>query len=667
MKSGFGIRSFLIILLFLCIPFPARAYLGENTVGINTHIPEPAVIDLVVDMGLPWIRVDNDWYHHTDPCSQSITFLPALNDRVQYATSAGLCVFMTLAYTPPCASLGDTDGIHLNDVPDPELYGSYVRQSVAHFRAMGVRHFGLWNEANLQQFFEGTAQDYVQNVLVPGFEAVPLGCTDAGYSDCLVLGPDLAHVGDYDVFMEDTLNFMTDQCLMFDIFTHHIYQSFDKQVWDGDSFINALEDRRFSFTRRSMMDVLTDTGYAFNGVPVFEVWITETGYRCNPATDTGEMNYQKTHYEKTMDTQLQRDWWTNTFFYEILDSGDQLDGYGITRHQGGGNYLLKPAYTYLQELVLSMPELGEGSCEPGEPEPDEKETIAAWTEPGAVTIDGDLSDWSDTVFVELTCPEDYVSLGGACGGDEDLSARFALKWNSHALYLAVEVTDDVHINENLGELLWSGDSVQAGFDMAGNGGTSYDDTDDFEYGWALSGNTETTYRWHSPTGAPAASQDFAVTRSGGTTRYEIRLEAQSLGRTDFYAGDSFRFSWVANDDDGSGRKGLLQWTSGIAQGKNPSLFGLVTLEQESTQFQDGGVGDSDGTTTGEDGSTGESDGGEEDPGTVHGTDGGCSCRTALRISPMNSRKNTRLLLLLMLIMAAQTAASVTFRRHRKTR
>ena len=638
----------------------ARAAVGDNTVGMNTHIPAEPVSDLVVDMGVPWIRVDNNWFNHTDPCSGSMSFFSALDTRVQYALSQGLCVYMTLAYTPACASLGDSDGKNSNDVPDPALYGSYVRQSVAHYRAMGVRHFGLWNEANLEGFFEGSAADYVDNILVPGFAAVENGCADAGYGDCLVLGPDLAHVGEYDVFLEDTLNAMTTAGLVFDIFTHHIYQDFDTQVWEGDSFINALEDRRYSFTRRSLMDVLTDTGYAQNGVPSFEVWITETGHHCDPPIDAGEMDYQEYHYQETMDAQLARDWWTNTFFYEILDSGDELDGFGITRDQGGGSFLLKPAYTYLQGKVATTPSLGIGGCEvecsdgvdndgdgatdlqdPGcsglddddeSDDPEVKEAVAEYND--AVTVDGDLSEWESAEFVELSCAEDYISLGSGCTGEDDLSARFAFQWHEGALYLAVEVTDENARNENDAELLWAGDSVQAAFDMGENGGEGYDDTDDYEYGWALTSTGEASQRWHAPAAADPPGETFSVSRSGVTTIYEVRLDPGDLGQSAWVQGLSFAFSLVCNDDDGQGREGFVQWTGGIAQTKSPSLFGTVTL-QGGSPAGDGGVS-ADGGGTGQDGGgqpgvdAASRDGGPgADGGASHASgssNGGCGCR-----------------------------------------
>ena len=49
---------------------------------------------------------------------------------------------------------------------------------------MGVTHFGLWNEPNLEQFFEGSAEELVNNVVLPGYPALKDGCRDAGHNDC---------------------------------------------------------------------------------------------------------------------------------------------------------------------------------------------------------------------------------------------------------------------------------------------------------------------------------------------------------------------------------------------------------------------------------------------------------------------------------------------------
>ena len=70
----------------------------------------------------------------------------------------------------------------------------FVTDAVNRYSAApyNVTHFGIWNEPNLTQFFEGGADsidEYVDTILVPGAAAVRSAC-----NSCKVLGPDLAHL-----------------------------------------------------------------------------------------------------------------------------------------------------------------------------------------------------------------------------------------------------------------------------------------------------------------------------------------------------------------------------------------------------------------------------------------------------------------------------------------
>ena len=600
MKRTLGVCATVLLLAA-----PARAAIGDNDVGINTHIPADAVVDLCVEAGVGWIRVDNNWLQLGDPCGAMTPFAP-LDASVSYAVSRGLNVYMTLAYGPPCASTGDTDGVPNNDVPNTTLWEDYVRTAVTHYRAMGVRYFGMWNEVDLGGFWEGTAEQYVDLIVVPGIRAVRAVC-----SDCMVLGPELAHVGEVDVWLENILRRMDVVGASFDIYAHHIYNGFGGAIWDGDSFLNALEHRRFVFTRRGFLDVLTEVGHAPGGVPDREVWITETGYRCRPPTDAGEMATQSSYYMNVLDEQLAREWYTNSFFYEILDSEDEIDGFGITRRDGSGGYIRKPAFNALRDRIASEPALSGGPttqcsdgmdndgdgladmADPGCTDPDDDDeyndpppppptpTLEA-AEAGTIAIDGVFAtgEWDGSNWAELTSPDDFVSPDHAPGDANDLSARLAARWASDALYLAVDVTDDLHENSSAADMIWSQDSLQVAFDMADDGGLGYDGDDDFELGWARTGAGDVKVRWTAPTSAPPEASTMGIVRSGTHTTYEIRIPSGDLGRGAFAASDAFGFTFLVNDDDPDdafGRQGWVEWTPGIGDFKNPESFGTLVL------------------------------------------------------------------------------------------
>ncbi len=343
---------------------PARAAMGENGVGMNVHIPVPAVVELAADLGVGWVRMDNIWSHHAAPCSDDIVFRPSLDTAVREAVAQGLQVFMTLAYTAPCASLGDHDDRSSNDVPVASMFANFIRQAVAHYRQMDVRHFGLWNEPNSTGFFAGSVDQFADHVLIPSFPAVAQGCREAGYDDCRVLGPELAHQGDYDVFLETVLKRLQAAGLMFDILTHHSYQAVSTSIYERDSFVNALDDRRFSFTRRSFLDVLQDVGLAHDGEPDLEVWITETGAYVNPPKDADGMRAQANHFMEVLNVQLARPWYTKTFFYELIDPGNAADGHGIAAVNADATFFLKDAYLTLQHRLLTDSRLS-GPAPPG--------------------------------------------------------------------------------------------------------------------------------------------------------------------------------------------------------------------------------------------------------------------------------------------------------------
>ena len=359
-----------LVSLMLASSVSAYTSYGRNAVGMNTHIPLPQVLAFTKDLGVQWIRVDNNWFQHGRPCSDAVEFLPALDTAVNYAIQNGLYVYMTLSYTAACGSTGGNDDRDFNDVPAPHLFANFVRQAVRHYRALGVRHFGLWNEPNGSGFFGGTADQYVDHVLIPGFPAVSQGCADLGVDDCLVLGPELSHLDEYHEFLERVLHRLQMASLMFDIFTHHIYHAVATPLYERDSFVNSLDDQRFSFTRPSFIGVLHKMGLAPDRIPVRQVWITETGLRVQPPTDPDGMRRQADRYLEILNVQVARPWYTNTIFYEMRDPNTESDGYGIMRYNNAnGDYFLKDAYLEVQDRLATDPRFfrdGPGGYQPPE-------------------------------------------------------------------------------------------------------------------------------------------------------------------------------------------------------------------------------------------------------------------------------------------------------------
>lgn len=223
---------------------------------------------------------------------------------------------------------------------------------------------------------------------------------------------------------------------------------------------------------------------------------------------------------------------------------------------------------------------------------DRKPTLPAYpVEEDDITIDGNLEDWDDKGWIEIEAPASYRQNYDPSPADaDDISMRFAARWHpTLGLYLAFEVTDDVHVSApGNNDVLWRADSIQAGFDVGQNGGSTYDGIDDFEYGWALASNGQPReHRWFQGSGATGAATEFRGERSEVRTTYEIRMSPAHLGLSDFAVGRRIGFSAAANDDDDDFdigdaiRDGWLEWTPGLAAGpKIPDQFGVIELREE---------------------------------------------------------------------------------------
>lgn len=109
------------------------------------------------------------------------------------------------------------------------------------------------------------------------------------------------------------------------------------------------------------------------------------------------------------------------------------------------------------------------------------------TEP--ITLDGQLDDWPGFPCYRLDQKE-QIAYGdvAAWGGPQDLSASFCWRWDQEALYLGIEVVDDLLRIFSKGNF-WENDYVELWIDadLAGDFDKAQNDGDDFQFGF-LPGN-----------------------------------------------------------------------------------------------------------------------------------------------------------------------------------
>ena len=143
-----------------------------------------------------------------------------------------------------------------------------------------------------------------------------------------------------------------------------------------------------------------------------------------------------------------------------------------------------------------------------------------------ITLDGDWSEWKDKATPYRA--ESIVFGRQNWTGPSDLSATYILGWDANGLYLGVEVSDDVYVQNASGAELYKGDGVEILLDtnLQGDATNRTLSTDDYQLGLSP-GNpdpagTRQAYLWF-PKAKAGVQGDVRIAATGGTGSY--RLEA----------------------------------------------------------------------------------------------------------------------------------------------
>lgn len=170
-------------------------------------------------------------------------------------------------------------------------------------------------------------------------------------------------------------------------------------------------------------------------------------------------------------------------------------------------------------------------------------------------------------------------------GVNDLSGKCMVMWDEDNFYFAAEVTDDVFTPAEAEESQWKGDDIQIGIYYGetglialGQGSSSY-----HEIGLAKTVDGDQAWRWSAqddsqPTGR-ITDLDMAVVRKGTKTYYEAKIPWSTLLKPNQQpqAGHEMAFTFLFNDNDGTGRRGWMEYTPGVGETKNTQLFSRLKL------------------------------------------------------------------------------------------
>ncbi len=211
-------------------------------------------------------------------------------------------------------------------------------------------------------------------------------------------------------------------------------------------------------------------------------------------------------------------------------------------------------------------------------------------------IDGviDRNEWTG-VWVTADQPENAYSLvaGTTWGGLQDVSFEFNTMWDEENLYMAVALEDNVFCNNEPIDTMWAGDCLQFAIEdqigMGNNGNYVLDgmgrNSVFTEMAFAMLPTGPAIYRYKvinpSLTVGPVDMTNckLAMVREGTTTFYEISIPWSEMFGEGYEVDPNrlYMFSAVANDNDGSGRWGYIEYNSGIAKEKDAMQFGKLRL------------------------------------------------------------------------------------------
>ena len=204
-------------------------------------------------------------------------------------------------------------------------------------------------------------------------------------------------------------------------------------------------------------------------------------------------------------------------------------------------------------------------------------------------IDGiiEKNEWAESSAMFVNKESQYKSLikTEPWRGTNDLSGKFVVEWDEENFYLMADITDDVQYNEWNGKDTWRGDSLQVGiyfgsqgYIVAGQGATTF-----HQITIAQTPNGPEAYRHLSQNNSYEVgyyqNYECAITRKGNHTYYEFMIPWSSLLKPGDQPkeGNSLGFSAMVNDNDGTGRRGWLEYASGIGEAKDTSLFTAIKL------------------------------------------------------------------------------------------
>ena len=196
-------------------------------------------------------------------------------------------------------------------------------------------------------------------------------------------------------------------------------------------------------------------------------------------------------------------------------------------------------------------------------------------------------EWNLKTAMDMMYQNQVVNLSGfRWGGVDDLSGRVCIEYDEDNFYFAAIMKDDVFCQPHNDYFIWKGDGIQFGTAYTRANGNELS-TAFSELSFALTEEGEKIFMTIGEDVTFKVGEmnqeelgiECKIKREGNITSYELKLPRVAFTPLEavFEEGKNIAFSMLVNDNDGLGRKGWLEYASGIGMTKNVTLFTFLKM------------------------------------------------------------------------------------------
>jgi hypothetical protein len=264
---------------------------GGMAWGVNAHLPADRVdedvpaLDRAVEMHMSYARLDIPW-QIVEPKPRDDLLNTGdwgiIDASIAQVVKRGIRPLLILESPPGWATVNGQIAGTLNSLGQSH-FREYVRAVTLRYKNV-ARHFEIANEPNLSEFWQGTANQYVDQLLIPSIEVIK-----SIDPDIKIVGPALASLLKSTIKVEDfyqTLGARQQTYIgqtgrkFFDIISHHSYQD------EPDGIIEDLTKGRSSCfllcvkQRDAILDIMNKNGFSYE-----PIWIDEFGWVTSNSTE----------------------------------------------------------------------------------------------------------------------------------------------------------------------------------------------------------------------------------------------------------------------------------------------------------------------------------------------------------------------------------------------